>query len=456
MQTICDRTILVERAEEIPLGFADIKMETVGITAGASTPEWSLKEVVTHMTDMEHMDTVTQDEVSTQETATDAHKEHTAEDVHSDFMAALEADIVKIHPGKVLKGTVVQITDDEISVNVGAKSDGLLSRSQLADENVNIGDEIEVEIVKTNDGEGNIVLSQKNIINRRQWAELEEKFNNNQSVQATVKEVVKGGVIARINNIRTFIPASHIALRFVENLEQFVGQTLEVKILELDARKKRIVASHKLVLQEEKDKVEQEAWSKLVEGEEVEGIVRRLTSFGAFVDLGGVDGLIHITDLSWGRIKHPRDVVKPDQKVLVKILSLDPETKRISLGLKQTMPHPWETVEEKYPVGSVVEGKVVRITTFGAFVELEPGLDGLVHISQCALNRIEKVEDAVHVGQVVRVKVLNVNKEDKRISLSIRAVLADEALDSNIEDLDLPGDNLEDELSFAQSDISQE
>lgn len=454
---LCNRTILVERAEDIPLGFADIKTETVGITAGASTPQWSLKEVVTHMTDMEHKEILTQDEANTQEASEPAEvaMEHT-DDVHNDFMAALEADIVKIHPGKVLKGTVVQITDDEVSVNVGAKSDGLLKRDQLADENVKIGDEIEVEIVKTNDGEGNIVLSQKNIINRRQWAELEEKFNNNQRVEATVKEVVKGGVTARINGIRTFIPASHIALRFIEKLDQFVGQTFEVKILELDAQKKRLVASRKLVLQEEKDRLEQEAWSKLAEGEEVEGTVRRLTNFGAFVDLGGIDGLIHITDLSWGRIKHPKEVVKPDQKVVVKVLSLNPENKRISLGLKQTMPHPWENVEEKYPVGSVVEGKVVRITAFGAFVELEPGLDGLVHISQCALNRIEKVEDAVKVGQNVKVKVLNVNREDKKISLSIRAVLADEVLDSNIDDLELPGANLEDELNFADSNITEE
>lgn len=455
---LCSRTILVERAKEIPLGFADIKTETVGITAGASTPEWSLKEVVTHMTDMENKDVLTQDEVeikqeasepvNTAEQVEEPASEHPVDEVHSDFMAAMEATMVRIHPGKVLKGTVVQITDDEVCVNIGVKSDGLIARSQLADKDVKLGDEIEVEVVKPNDGEGNVVLSQKNIINRKQWEKLEEKFHNNEYVEATVKEVVKGGVTARINGIRTFIPASHIALRYVEDLSQFVGQTFEVKILELDAQKKRLVASRKLVLQEEREKQQEEAWNKLQEGEVVEGIVRRLTNFGAFVDLGGIDGLIHITDLSWGRIKSPKEVVKPDQKVMVKILSLNPENKRISLGLKQTMPHPWENVEEKYPVGSVVDGKVVRITTFGAFVELEPGLDGLVHISQCALNRIEKVEDAVKVGETVRVKVLNVNKEDRKISLSIRAVLADEALDTNMDELDLPGADLEEELDI--------
>ena len=216
---------------------------------------------------------------------------------------------------------------------------------------------------------------------------------------------------------------------YVEKIEDFVGKDMKLKIIEVDEKKKRIVASRKEVLIAEEAKKKAEIWDKLEVGTVVNGIVRRLTDFGAFVDIGGVDGLVHVTDLSWGRVKHPSDVVSIGQEIPVKIQSMDRERERISLSYKHTQPKPWDVAGEKYAVGSIVEGKVVRITTFGAFVELEPGLDGLVHISQCALTRIAKVEDAVQVGDVVRVKVLDVNTDAKRISLSIRAVLEDEAFD---------------------------
>lgn len=447
---LCSRTILVERAEEIPQGFADINSDMIGITAGASTPEWSLKEVVTRMTDIEKMEQVTQEaeEVTSVENTAEAvveqtAAEHVADSANADFMAQVDATMVKIHPGQVIKGTVVQITEDGVCVDIGYKTEGRISREDLAEQEVKLGDEIEAEVLKSKDSDGYVSLSQRNIINRKVWEELVAKYENNETVEAVAKDVVKGGVIARINGVRAFIPASQIALRYIDNLEQFKGQTLKLHIIELDQQKKRIVASRKAVLLEEEKAKKAEAWNKLEVGKVVEGIVRRLTNFGAFVDLDGIDGLIHVTDLSWGRVKHPSDVVKPDQKVLVKILSLDEENQRIQLGLKQTSEHPWENIEEKFPVGSVVEGKVVRITAFGAFVELADGLDGLVHISQCALNRINKVEDAVHVGQDVRVKVLSINPEDRRISLSIREVLADEALDTDLEDLDMPSAEVE-------------
>ncbi len=432
---LCSRTILVERAEEISSGFADIKSDIIGITAGASTPEWSLKEVVTRMTDIEKMEQVTPEEVTSVENA--------VENANADFMAQVEATMVRIHPGQVIKGTVVQITEADVCVDIGYKTEGRIAREDLADQDVKLGDEIEAEVLKSKDSDGYVSLSQRNIINRKVWDELVAKYENHEVVEAVAKDVVKGGVIARINGVRAFIPASQIALRFIDNLEQFKGQTLRLHIIELDQQKKRIVASRKSVLLEEEKSKKEEAWNKLEVGKVVEGVVRRLTNFGAFVDLDGIDGLIHVTDLSWGRVKHPGDVVKPDQKVLVKILSLDEENQRIQLGLKQTSEHPWENIEEKFPVGSVVEGKVVRITAFGAFVELADGLDGLVHISQCALNRINKVEDAVHVGQDVRVKVLSVNPEDRRISLSIREVLADEALDTDLDDLAMPSAEVE-------------
>lgn len=222
-----------------------------------------------------------------------------------------------------------------------------------------------------------------------------------------------------------------------KRLPTLLAKDLKLKIIEVDKQKKRIVASRKAVMAEEAAAKKKEAWDKLQEGEIIHGIVRRLTDFGAFVDVGGVDGLVHITDLSWGRIKHPSEVVQPNQEIDVKVLGLDRERERIQLGYKQLQPRPWDNATEKYPEGSVVEGKVVRITDFGAFVELEPGLDGLVHISQCALTRVAKVEDAVQVGQTVRVKVLSVDPEKKRISLSIRQVLEDEAFNYETE---IPGD----------------
>ena len=345
-------------------------------------------------------------------------------------MEDVEKTLVQLRPGQVVTGTVVQITDDEVCVNVGYKADGLVKKSDLSSTDVKVGDEIEVEVVKVNDGEGNVLLSQKNIINRKAWEEIVAKQEAGEFVEGVGKEAVKGGLLADVMGVRAFIPASQLSLRYVEKIEEFVGQTMTLKIIEIDKAKKRIVASRKAVLLVEEAERKKALWNTFEVGSIVKGVVRRLADFGAFVDIGGVDGLVHVTDLSWGRVKHPSDVVSVGQEIDVKILNVDPERERISLSYKQTQPRPWTVAGEKYPVGSVVEGKVVRITTFGAFVELEPGLDGLVHISQCALTRIAKVEDAVNVGDIVRVKVLDVNTEAKRISLSIREVLEDEALDS--------------------------
>ena len=345
-------------------------------------------------------------------------------------MEDVEKTLVQLRPGQVVTGTVVQITEDEVCVNVGYKADGLVKKSDLSSTDVKVGDEIEVEVVKVNDGEGNVLLSQKNIINRKAWEEIVAKSEAGEFVEGVGKEAVKGGLLADVMGVRAFIPASQLSLRYVEKIDEFVGQPMTLKIIEVDKAKKRIVASRKAVLQAEEAERKKNLWTAFEVGAIVRGIVRRLADFGAFVDIGGVDGLVHVTDLSWGRVKHPSDVVNVGEEIDVKILSIDPERERISLSYKQTQPKPWTVAGEKYPVGSIVEGKVVRITTFGAFVELEPGLDGLVHISQCAPTRIAKVEDAVNVGDIVRVKVLDVNTEAKRISLSIREVLEDEALDS--------------------------
>ena len=406
----CLQTILVESAAEIPPAFANIDSAKIGITAGASTPTDSLKEVVTRMSELENKDLTPTAEVET----------------NNDFMAEVESTLVRIRPGQTLTGKVVQITDDEVCVNIGYKADGLIKRADLVDQDVKLDDDIEVEVVKVNDGEGNVLLSQRNIVNRKAWDALMAKNEEGGYVDAVGKEAVKGGLIADIGGVRAFVPASQLSQRYVEKIGDFVGKAMKLKILEVDEQKKRVVASRKAVVAEEAAAKKKEAWERLEEGVVIHGIVRRLTDFGAFVDVGGVDGLIHITDLSWGRIKHPNEVVKPNQEIDVKILSLDPERERIQLGYKQLQPHPWDAAVEKYPVGEIVTGKVVRITDFGAFVELEPGLDGLVHISQCATTRVAKVEDAVKVGDVVQVKVLGVDPEKKRISLSIRQAIEPE------------------------------
>ena len=413
----CPRTILVECAAEIPPAFANKDSETIGITAGASTPTDSLKEVVTRMSELENKELTQPTEEKTQ----------------PDFMAEVEATMVKIRPGQTVVGKVVQINEDEVCVSIGYKADGLIKRSDLVDQDVKLDDEIEVEVVKVNDGEGNVLLSQRNIVNRKAWDALMEKNDAGEYVDAVGKEAVKGGLIADVGGVRAFVPASQLSQRYVEKIGDFVGKAMKLKIIEVDKAKKRIVASRKAVVAEEAAAKKKAAWEKLEEGIVIHGIVRRLTDFGAFVDIGGVDGLIHITDLSWGRIKHPSEVVKPNQEVDVKVLSLDRERERIQLGYKQLQPHPWDNAVENYPVGNIVTGKVVRITDFGAFVELEPGLDGLVHISQCARTRVAKVEDAVKVGEVVNVKVLGVDPEKKRISLSIRQAIDDEEIAAQAE-----------------------
>ena len=432
----CKNTILVESAAEIPHDFIRHGFMTIGVTAGASTPDDSLKEAVTIMTDIENKVEEQVQETAAQVTEqAEEVKENLEEATKNDFMAAVDETLVRIKQGQSVTGTVVQITDDEVCVNIGYKSDGLIKKTDLCQEDVKLGDEIEVEVVKVNDGEGNVILSQRNIVNRKAWEALMAKYEAGEYVEGVGKEAVKGGLIADVGGVRAFVPASQIAPRYVEKIGDFVGKDMKLKIIEVDKQKKRIVCSRKAVILEENAARKKEAWDRLEEGVVIHGIVRRLTDFGAFVDVGGVDGLVHITDLSWGRIKHPSEVVKPGQEVDVQILSLDRERERIQLGLKQLAPKPWDNAAEKYPVGSIVEGKVVRITTFGAFVELEPGLDGLVHISQCALTKIAKVEDAVTVGETRRVKVLNVDTEAKRISLSIRQVLEEEAEEMNTEDL---------------------
>ena len=460
---ICERTYFIQDARQtasLAVNGGDI----IGITAGASTPDCIIMEVVTQMNDIENK--VTQPEElqekpeEIQEQPEELQEQPEATTTDSDFMADVEKTLVRIRPGQTIVGTVVQITDDEVCVNVGYKADGLIKKADLVSTDVKLGDEIEVEVVKVNDGEGNVLLSQKNLINKKNWEEIVEKFENGEFVTGTGKSAVKGGLLADVMGIRTFVPASQLSGRFLDNdkiKEQFEGKEMTLKIIEVNSAKKSIVASRRAVVEFENEQKKKEIWDSLEGkvGEIVKGTVRRLADFGAFVDVGGVDGLVHITDLSYDHIKHPSEAVAPNDVIDVKIIKVDRERERISLSAKQAKPNPWDVVNENYTVGSIVDGKVVRLASFGAFVKLEPGLDGLVYISQISPTRIEKVEDAVQVGQDVRVKITDIDTERRRISLSIRQALEDEAIDDGVEadDYAIGGD---DETAPAEAEEAAE
>ena len=454
-RALCPDTILVERAQEIPEGFLEPERELIGIAAGASTPDWSYKEVVTVMNETEQNIVAEEAAEVAQEVKEEAQAALTEEELNKQsFMEDIEKTLVQIRPGQTVTGSVVQVTDDEVCVNINAKSDGIIKREDLSDKDVKVGDEIEVEIVKINDGEGNVVLSQRNIVNRKAWEALMEKVDNGEYIDAVGKEAVKGGLIADAGGVRAFVPASHLAQHYVEKIGQFVGQPMKLKVIEVNKEKKRIVASRKEVLKEEAARKKEEAWARLEKDAVVKGIVRRFADFGAFVDLGGVDGLIHITDMAWYRIGHPSEVLKIGDEIDVKILSLDPERERIQLGYKQLQPKPWDNIEERYPVGVVLERKVVRVRPFGAFVELEPGVDGLVHISQCSINRVAKVEDALQPEQVVRVKVLGVDPDAKRISLSVKEALLDEAENQDFAE-EIPGEEIAEAVEAVEEAVEE-
>ncbi|MCR5610806.1 MAG: bifunctional 4-hydroxy-3-methylbut-2-enyl diphosphate reductase/30S ribosomal protein S1 [Clostridiales bacterium] len=448
LASICEKQCkIVKRIANIndfPIDIFDINDIIVGVVAGASTPDSLIREVITRMSEMdkanvetvaENTETVTNEVTETAAPVVEAVKEEpVVEEGETTFEEAIEKTLRRIHNGQILTGSVVQIVDGEVCVNIGYKSDGFIPRDEFSDDPdvdpvavVSVGDTIEVEVLKVNDGEGNVLLSRKNVESKKVWEQFStEAESEGKVVDAVGKEVVKGGLIATINGIRAFIPASQIATKYIEKLDEFVGQPMKVKIIEVDKQRKRVVASRKAVLLAEAEEAKRQKWAELEVGSKVNGIVRRLTDFGAFVDIGGIDGLVHITDAAWGRVKNINEVFKVGQNIEVVILNVDVEKQRISLGYKQLQPKPWTMAAEKYPVGSVVEGKVVRIVTFGAFVALEPTIDGLIHISQVGPRRITKVEDELKVGDIVRCKVLEVNPEQRRISLSRKEVILEE------------------------------
>lgn len=345
----------------------------------------------------------------------------------NEIISDIESSMKKVRSGEVIKGKVISVTDSEAIINLGYMSDGILPRSEITEDSemspkdlLKENDEIYVYVSNMNDGEGNILLSKKIADKIKVWDELEDSSKNNNTFEVTVKEVVKGGVVTYINGIRAFIPASQLSVSYVKDLNEFIGKTLNVKVIELDRSKERIVLSRREVESAELEVKKKGLWSEIKPGEKRTGVVSRLTKFGAFVDLGGVDGLIHLSELSWKRVKNPSEVVSIGDKVEVYVLDVDKENNRISLALKDVSEDPWNNIQEKYKVGSVVDGTVSKFLNFGAFVEIEPGLEGLVHLSEISEERILKPSDVLSIGNKVRVKILDIDPKAKRMSLSIK------------------------------------
>ena len=344
-----------------------------------------------------------------------------------DFMEDLNNSIKVIHEGDILKGTVISVNDKEVLVNIGYMADGIISREELTDDAdvspkdlLSPGDEIQVYILEVNDGEGNVALSKKLADSLGVWDDFEASLKDGATLEVKVSEIVKGGAVAHVKGVRAFIPASQLAYNFVENTNEFLGKTLTVKVIELDKEKKKVVLSRKEVEKEGVEAKKSALWNSLKKGEKRQGTVTRLAKFGAFVDLGGVDGLIHVSDLSWKRVNNAADIVSIGDTVEVYVIDFDKVKGRISLGLKEVNQDPWNNIYEKYKPGVVTEGTVVRFMDFGAFVELEAGIDGLVHISEISEDRILKPSDVLKIGDTVKVKVLEINEKDHRISLSIK------------------------------------
>lgn len=347
----------------------------------------------------------------------------------AELLEQYEHDFKIPRKGELVKGKVVSVSEKEIVVNIGYKSDGIIPKSEVSNNtDINLLDfvkeeqELEVYILKKDDGDGNVLLSLKRISQLKDWTDLEKLAEENTVISVDIKEAVKGGVIAYFNEIRGFIPASQIALHYVNDLSVYVGQKLDVRILEVNKSKRRAVFTRKQLLSEELKVKKAELWKNISEGSIVSGEVKRITSFGAFVDIGGLDGLIHISEMSWGRIKSPKEAVKIGETVQVKVLTIDKDTEKVSLSLKQVKNDPWAEFEKNYKTDDIVDAKVVNLTDFGAFLEIEPGLEGLVHISQISSDRIEKPSDVLKIGDACQAKIIEVNLEERKIKLSIRAI----------------------------------
>ena len=364
------------------------------------------------------------------------------------FEQMLEESLKTIRNGEVVEGTVIDVKPDEVILNIGYKSDGIITRSEYTNEPnvdlttvVKVGDTLEAKVVKVNDGEGQVLLSYKRLAAEKGSKRLEEAYENKEVLTAKVSQVLAGGVTVVVDETRVFIPASLISDVYEKDLTKFKDQEIEFVITEFDPKKRRVIGNRKTLLVTQKAEAQKALFDKIAEGDVVEGTVKNVTDFGAFIDLGGVDGLLHISEMSWGRVENPKKVFTVGQTVKVYIKSIS-ETK-VALSMKFADENPWKDAEVKYAVGNVVTGKVARMTDFGAFVELAPGVDALLHVSQISKDHVEKPADALTVGQEVEAKVVDFNEEEKKISLSIKALFAQEKPVAAEEDADVADVNIE-------------
>ena len=364
------------------------------------------------------------------------------------FEQMLEESFKTIRNGEVVEGTVIDVKPDEIVLNIGYKSDGIITRNEYTNESnadlttmVSVGDTMEAKVLKVNDGEGQVLLTYKRLAAEKGSKRLEEAFENKEVLTAKVSQVLDGGLCVVVDETRVFIPASLVSDTYEKDLTKYNGQEISFVITEFNPRRRRIIGDRKQLLVAEKEKLAEELFARIHVGDVVEGTVKNVTDFGAFIDLGGADGLLHISEMSWGRVENPKKVFHVGDKV--KVFIKDINDKKIALSMKFDDENPWKDASERFAVGTIVTGKVARMTDFGAFVELAPGVDALLHVSQIAKEHIDKPSDVLSVGQEVEAKIVEFREEDKKISLSMKALLA------------TPEDEVEedDDAEFADVDI---
>ena len=343
------------------------------------------------------------------------------------FEQMLEESFKTIHNGEVVEGTVIDVKEDEIILNIGCKADGIITRSEYTNESgvdlrekVQVGETMEAKVMKVNDGEGQILLTYKRLAAEKGYKKLEEALNTQEVLKAPVIQVLGGGLIASVEGSRVFIPASLVSDTYEKNLEKYDGQEIEFVVTEFNPRRKRIIGDRKQLLVAKKKQMQEELFARIAEGDRVTGVVKNVTDFGAFVDLGGADGLLHISEMSWGHVENPKKVFKVGEELEVLIKSINGE--KIALSLKFPEKNPWLNAAEKFAAGNIVTGRVARMTDFGAFVELEPGVDALLHVSQISHEHVDKPSDVLQTGQEVTAKVVDFNEADRKISLSMKAL----------------------------------
>ena len=391
----CENTYYIQTLVDLDLtAFESIRY--VGITAGASTPNNIIEEVHTAMSEMS-------------------------------FEQLLEASLKTIRNGEVVEGTVIDVKEDEIILNIGYKADGIITRNEYSNTAnldlttvVNVGDTMQAKVLKVNDGEGQVLLTYKRLLAEKGNKRLEEAYNNKEVLTAKVVNVLDGGLSVVVEEARVFIPASLVSDTYEKNLGKYDGQEISFVITEFNPRKRRIIGDRKQLLLAEKAQKQKELFERINIGDVVEGKVKNVTDFGAFIDLGGADGLLHISEMSWGRVENPKKLLRVGDDITVLIKDIQGE--KIALSLKFADQNPWLTADEKYAVGNVIEGKVARMTDFGAFIELEPGVDALLHVSQISREHVEKPSDVLQVGEIITAKVVDFNGEERKISLSIKAM----------------------------------